>query len=576
MDQILEQYLQNSQWQEIIEYANSARHNASYTEKIAVAEWKAKQMLGMPKEDLLHVLQDGMLCDPCFYELFVCLADMKLNDNNNNQAYICLEQALFYCDNEEDKIEISSMMQAIDANVNPISIVIASYNCCEMLQNCLLTLKTYTPPKSYEIVVVDNASTDGVAEWLSTQKDIKLILNKENKGFGYASNQGVTIAEPNNDIFFLNNDTLVLANAIFWLRMGLYENENIGATSSISNYVSNDQQINITFNNGTEILDFSKKNNIISFNPYEEKVKLIGFALLIKRSVLNEIGLFDEIYGIGNFEDDDISIRILMAGYKLLLCHNSFIFHYGSQSFAKLKESYADLVHKNHQLFIDKWGFDIAYYTYSRKEIIRLIEDIPSSKELHVLEIGCGAGATLAKIKYLWPNTKTYGIEIVADVAKCASIYSEIIVGDVETLDFPYNENYFDVIICGDVLEHLRDPEATLKKLHKYLKKDGNLLASIPNVMHSSVLYPLLNGSWDYQNAGILDRTHLKFFTKKSICELFNNVQLKIEYLYRTLSYGDGPESNPEMMEKLQSIMSPEAFEQIFAYQYIIKSSKQF
>lgn len=575
MNAIVEQYLENSQWNEIIKYASTARNESTYDEQLAIAEWKAKQMLEMPEQDMLNTLRDGMLCNPFYYELYVCLADMKLNINNNpDQAYICLEQALFYCNNYDDKEAITSMMDNLETNVNPTSIVIVSYNCCEMMQDCINTIKTYTPPTSYELIVVDNASTDGIAEWLSAQNDIKLILNKDNKGFGPASNQGALLAAPNNDIFFLNNDTIVPANAIFWMKMGLYEKEDVGATSCMSNYVSNDQKINVTFNNKAEILSFGKVTNIISPTPYEEKVKLIGFALFIKRSVLNKIGLFDEIFGIGNYEDDDISVRILMEGYKLILCHNSFIFHYGSQGFAQLDSSYTDLLLRNHQIFIDKWGFNILYYSSSRTEIIQLMEDIPKSKGINVLEIGCGAGATLNKIKYLWPNAKTVGVEIVDDVAKLASIYNEIIVGDIETLELPYEKDYFDVIICGDVLEHLRDPEAALTKLHKYLKKDGNLLASIPNVMHSSVLYPLLNGCWDYKNSGILDRTHLKFFTKKSINELFGRVQLRIDAMLYTQSTDDDPESNPDMMEKLRSVMTPDAFEQIYAFQYIIKSTK--
>lgn len=575
MDQIIEQYIVNEKWEDILDYAKLARNESNYNEQISVAEWKAKQMLCMSEQDMLISLHDGMLCNPFYYELYVCLADMKLNINNNpSQAYICLEQALFYCDNNEDKKTIASMLDSLSANVNPTSIVIVSFNCCSMMQDCIKTIKTYTPPASYEIIVVDNASTDGVAEWLSSQDDIKLILNKENKGFGTASNQGALLAAPENDIFFLNNDTIVPANAIFWLKMGLYENDRVGATSCISNNVSNDQQINVTFNNNADIISFGKINNIISLNPYEEKIKLVDYALLIKREVLNKIGLFDEIYGTGYYEDDDISVRVLMEGYKLILCHNSFIFHYGAQGFLQNPSICTELLMKNHQTFLNKWGFNILYYSSSRTEIIKLMDDLPPTSEINVLEIGCGAGATLAKIKYLWPNAKTYGVEIVNDVAKLASNYSDIIVGDIETLELPYEKDFFDVIICGDVLEHLRNPEAALAKLYLYLKKNGCLLASIPNVMHSSVLYPLLNGCWDYKNSGILDRTHLKFFTKKSIYEMFNNVQLKIDAIYRTESAEDYPESNPVMMEKLKTIMTAEAFEQIFAFQYIIKSIK--
>ncbi len=572
---ILNELLNNGQWNEIIKYSDKAKNDKTYNEQLSILEWKAKQMLGYSEIELLKCLRDGMLCNPTFYELYVCLADMKLNLNDNpNQAYICLEQALFYCDNDDDRDQIISMIDNLDVNVNPTSIVIASYNCCELMQLCIKSIREYIPSSAYEIIVVDNASTDGITEWLASQKDIRLIRNTENKGFGAASNQGVALASPNNDIFFLNNDTIVPPNAFFWLKMGLYENENIGATSCMSNKVSNQQRIDVSFNTTEEMLSFSKKHNIISFNPYEEKVKLIGFALLIKRNVLNKIGCFDEIFGIGNFEDDDISVRIIYEGYKLLLCHNSFIYHFGSQSFSQINLDYDVLLTKNRRLFKIKWGFDILYYTYARNEILQLIEDYPADKELNVLEIGCGAGATLNRIKYLWPNAKTYGVEIVENVAKLANIYSPVIAGDIENCKLPYDEGFFDIIICGDVLEHLRDPDAALIKFNKLLKSDGVLLASIPNVMHSSVIFPLLEGRWDYQDAGILDSTHLKFFTRKSILEMFNRTNYSIESMYMTTNIVDGPETNPELLKKLKTIMNEDAIEQLYAYQYILRAKK--
>ena len=93
--------------------------------------------------------------------------------------------------------------------------------------------------------------------------------------------------------------------------------------------------------------------------------------------------------------------------------------------------------------------------------------------------------------------------------------------GDIETVDLPYEEEYFDYMIFGDVLEHLRDPWQTVKRLKPYLKKNGFMLASIPNVSHISVVVGLLKGTAEYREAGILDKTHLRFFTKKTAMELF-------------------------------------------------------
>ncbi len=98
------------------------------------------------------------------------------------------------------------------------------------------------PEDVRQIIVVDNASEDGSVEWLRGQKDILLIENQENRGFPAGCNQGIAAADADADIFLLNNDTILPENALFWLRMGLYESEKNGAVGSVSNCVGNHQQ----------------------------------------------------------------------------------------------------------------------------------------------------------------------------------------------------------------------------------------------------------------------------------------------------------------------------------------------
>lgn len=184
--------------------------------------------------------------------------------------------------------------------------------------------------KSYELIVVDNASQDGSVAWLETQEDILLIANKENRGFPYGCNQGIKCAEPQNDIFLLNNDTVLMLNSLFWLRMGLYENLHVGATGSVSNSVSNGQRIEEGLGTLEEWTKYGIRNNIPTSHPYEKKVFLVGFALLLRRAALDEIGLLDIRFTPGTYGDDDIAMRLHQTGWQILLCKNSFIFHYGS------------------------------------------------------------------------------------------------------------------------------------------------------------------------------------------------------------------------------------------------------
>ena len=103
---------------------------------------------------------------------------------------------------------------------------------------------------------------------------------------------------------------------------------------------------------------------------------------------------------------------------------------------------------------------------------------------INVLEVGCGSGATLIYIKNLYKNSNLYGIEKGKNSAKIASAFADIINEDVENVNFSYEKNFFDYIILGDVLEHLKDPWKLLKNLNLYLKSDGYILAIIPNIMH--------------------------------------------------------------------------------------------
>ena len=195
----------------------------------------------------------------------------------------------------------------------------------------------------------------------------------------------------------------------------------------------------------------------------------------------------------------------------------------------------------------------------------------PREEAINVLEIGCGLGATLSRIKYLWPNSQVSGIEVVPEIAMIGSNCLDIVQGDVETMEISYKLNHFDYIIFGDVLEHLRNPETVLKKLCPYLKRNGSYLCSITNVMHISVVKELLQGRFEYQDAGILDRTHLRFFTLQSITQLMNRCEMQISDINNTSDETSETEENSKLIDVLGSIYPEVDQLQYHAYQYVFK-----
>ncbi len=156
-----------------------------------------------------------------------------------------------------------------------------------------------------------------------------------------------------------------------------------------------------------------------------------------------------------------------------------------------------------------------AYYAFSRPEVVAVV----APKGKRILDVGCAAGAMGAAMLAAGA-VEVAGVEVVPDAARRAREKLTAVYGfDLEKCpELPYPDGYFDVITFADVLEHLRDPVAVLKHLRRYVKNDGAIVCSIPNVRHESVILPLLfNGTFKYEDAGILDRTHLRFFTLQEI-----------------------------------------------------------
>jgi SAM-dependent methyltransferase len=165
---------------------------------------------------------------------------------------------------------------------------------------------------------------------------------------------------------------------------------------------------------------------------------------------------------------------------------------------------------------------------------------VPESAR-RVLDIGCGAGRLGESIKKRQPANVS-GIECDPRAAAAARHrLDHVWAGDIEQLDLRIPPGSFDAIVCADVLEHLREPARILKRARDWLAPGGRLIASIPNVRHHTVIRSLLQGNWTYESAGLLDRTHLRFFTRREIEKLFHRAGFAIEGIWSVNSPGDDP-----------------------------------
>ena len=444
------------------------------------------------REDMFDSLVELITQDSLNGNNYDKLGDYYLEENKE-KAYLCYENALFLGVTADEKvIKKMELLEQEGIDKHKVSIVILSYNAREMMIDCIESIRRNNSVKSYELVVIDNASTDGIADWLKEQDDIVLRCNEENVGFPKGCNQGIELAEKDNDIMLLNNDTIVTENALFWLRMALCEPE-VGASGSISNMVEklSSEGTGKEIRSKNEQLEFAVYNNVLLEYPYEMCLFLRGYALLFKRNVLKKIGNLDERFSPGNFEDNDICFRILQEGYKLVMCYNSFIFHYGSASFNKKKEWYSDIYKNNYFQFNKKYGFDVDYYTRQRFDLIEHIQkDI--SQNFKLLDIGCGCGSTMLRVEGLYPHADTIGVEKCSKAVGIGSRVAEIYCLDIEKQKLPFEKQSFDYIFMGNVLEQLSNPHATLLNIKEYLKPSGLIIASVYNCANIKNIYGLL------------------------------------------------------------------------------------
>ena len=548
-----------------------------YTDLVAV--YDANISLAQENhEKMWFAIQRGLLYNYKNYELYVLLGEYYIRFRANpNQAYLCYENALFYCTDSEDSVFIQDCMNRLTDSytitVPKTSFIILSYNLLDYTRDCIESIRNTVPESAREIVVVDNASQDGSVEWLRAQPDIILRENPVNSGFPKGCNEGVECASKENDIFLLNNDTVLTPNSLFWLRMGLYESDLHGATGSISNHVSNAQMVIFKEPTLENYFSFAKETNIPMQFPYEEKLYLVGFALLIKRSVFDQVGPLDERFSPGNYEDTDYGLRVITAGYKNLLCKNSFIIHHGSKSFGKNVTTFNNVLQINAEKFKQKWDINPHYYLHPRLELVRQVTEARTS-QLNILDIGCGCGALSAALKGVYPNAATYGVEIVPSAANIAKHIGSVICGDIETIEFPWPENFFDYIVMGDVLEHLHEPAIVLQKLYKHIKTGGHIIVSMPNMKHYSVMLPLIiDDEFSYSDAGILDRTHLKMYTKTEIFKLITDSNYEIEEFSFT-SCGEPTPATMKFLHLLNNLSRSKDINTYLAYQYIVKAKK--
>lgn len=221
---------------------------------------------------------------------------------------------------------------------------------------------------------------------------------------------------------------------------------------------------------------------------------------------------------------------------------------------------------------------DPLYYEYNNHTLLSALPKIAAT----VVEVGCASGVLAKAYRTINPNARYIGIELSESAAQTAATRMDVvIIGNVEEpetldeLDDVLEDSSVDVLIFGDVLEHLIDPWSVLSQFKPFMSENGYCIACVPNVSHWTIVLDLIHSEWNYREKGILDKTHLRFFTKKTMIDLFQNAGWHIESLIPIIETLDETELVINIFTSMAHHfkLTPEQIrENLNVYQWVIRA----
>lgn len=241
-----------------------------------------------------------------------------------------------------------------------VSVVVLTYNNLPFTDACLFSLDAYSDYPNLEIIVVDNASSDGsreyLAAWAASGRNRKLIQNDDNRGFAAGNNQGLEAAT-GDVLVLLNNDTYVTPGWVRTMLWHLRRDPAAGLVGPVTNNIGNEARIDIAYEDMSDMIRQSSRYTLAHPGSAMALPMVAFFCVMLRRNVYERVGGLDEAFGIGFFEDDDYCRRVAEAGWKVVCAEDVFVHHHLSASFGALDNDVRQaLFDRNKVLYESKWG----------------------------------------------------------------------------------------------------------------------------------------------------------------------------------------------------------------------------
>ena len=453
-----------------------------------------------------------------------------------------------------------------------LSIIIPVYNMNASLNQCLLTIrKTVRLP--YEVIIVDDGSSgDECVTVPPAGDDVRVLRSEEHRGFSHAVNVGIR-ASVGEVLLFLHADILLAPHTVEDMLDALIADPMMGAVTAISprTYIWAEHCPDKEYHSWDEFITAAEDIRAQEKGKQLPLIVAEMFALMARRDVVDAAGFLEEEYSTPALAAYDYTVRMTREGYGIAVLASVYV-HHDESIHAEVMESYEALRQQERELFRSKHGLSLDYSFQIRLDLIEMMD--LQREGLRVLEIGCACGATLREIGHRNPTANLYGVELNEKAAEVAAPFATILSMDVERLDPAEIKERFDYIVMGDVVEHLLDPWAAIQNMRELLVPGGAIVASIPNVAHISNLYNVLGGRWTYEDMGLLDRTHFRFFTRQEIIKLFEGANLAVDEIrYKNIHMNSYVEKLREEILSLRTVhVEPE---DIDAFQWLFRAVRE-
>lgn len=362
-----------------------------------------------------------------------------------------------------------------------VSVVLLAYNHLDYTKQCVESLFRYTGDVGYELITVDNGSTDGTWAYFESLPNRKRIKFSENIGVDKAVNCGFKYAEGKYTLN-LSNDIVLTANWLKNLVMCMESDDRIAMAVPVCGFSSNGQQVNLGYDSLERMQQIAQLHNQSNPNRWEERLKLVTYTCLFRSDALKAIGGFDEDFNPGAYDDDAISFRLRRMGRRLMLATDTYVHHFGSVTF---NAEYAknNIAARNRDLFYRKFGVDSWAACMVDVNVVNLA-DYGKTGNVDILGVGRSCGASLLQIKNtyrklgVWDVFLDYSSECEGNLADLATICRSCACALPRLAAKAFAGRAYDLIVVESETDKLDDLGNTFYGLSKLIKPGGRLITT--------------------------------------------------------------------------------------------------